>query len=511
MDHNKIYQTLFDSAAEGLVLVDETGNISLVNKSLLDMFCYEEDEIVGQKIETLIPSRYHTSHLSHRKEYNAHPRKRQMGQGMNLAGVKKNGEEFPVEVSLNHIPSENGVLTMGLITDISTRRKIEQENKEIREHSRKQLEEINQELDRRIKIRTTQLEESQKLYHAIAQNFPDGTINVLDKEYNYVFAEGREFSKAGTTGETLIGSNYLNQMPKGTSRKLTEHFEKAFAGEVQSVEVELRDKHFSLDVVPLTNASNEIERILVVERNITLWKQTEQEILRTLEKERELNELKTRFVSMASHEFRTPLGTILSSASLIGKYTEAEQQEKRDKHINRIKTSVSDLTSILNDFLSLEKLEAGKIAINPTHINVETAITEIAEDMQRVCKPGQQIQYTHTGSTEVYLDELLLKNILFNLMSNAIKYSQENTSITLTTERTEDQLMIVVKDEGIGIPDKDKAHLFERFFRAKNATNIQGTGLGLNIVNKYVSSMDGTIQFESEEGVGSTFSIYFNQ
>lgn len=237
----------------------------------------------------------------------------------------------------------------------------------------------------------------------------------------------------------------------------------------------------------------------------------EQEILKALQKEKELNEMKSRFISMASHEFRTPLTTILSSANLIGRYEDAAGQEKREKHINRIRTSVQNLTNILNDFLSLEKLESGAISRNIRQFHFTELIAELKENMELTLKKGQQMDFEIAPDLNlIQSDPHLIKNIMLNLLSNAIKYSPEDKKITLTAWLEDDRyLSIKVKDEGIGIPEEEQKNLFQRFFRAENATNIQGTGLGLNIVKRYLDLLDGTINFTSKERVGSEFIVNF--
>jgi len=231
------------------------------------------------------------------------------------------------------------------------------------------------------------------------------------------------------------------------------------------------------------------------------------EIRKALQKEKELHELKSRFVTIASHEFRTPLSTVLSSASLIGKYKTTEDDEKRQKHVERIKSAVSNLTTILNDFLSISRIEEGKIYNVPTTFNLKEFTAEIVDEMQGLVKIGQKINYSHTGGKTVTLDKQLLKNIMFNLLSNASKYSAEGKPISITTSIKDGTVQLTVKDQGIGIPDADKVHLFTPFFRAQNVTNIQGTGLGLNIVNRYVDIMGGTMTYESILNEGTTFSI----
>jgi signal transduction histidine kinase len=252
------------------------------------------------------------------------------------------------------------------------------------------------------------------------------------------------------------------------------------------------------------------EAIKKLENTNRSLQEAQQEIRKALQKEKELHELKSRFVTIASHEFRTPLSTVLSSASLISKYKTQEDDGKRQKHVNRIKSAVSNLTSILNDFLSISRIEEGKIYNVPSVFDLVSFSKEITEEMQGLLKPGQQIRYRHSGEqTNVNLDKQLLKNILFNLLSNAGKYSGEGKNIYFTTAITPAKVRITVRDEGIGIPEADKTHLFTPFFRAQNVTNIQGTGMGLNIVKKYADIMHGLLAYTSVLDEGSTFTVTF--
>ncbi|MEM9896779.1 MAG: PAS domain-containing sensor histidine kinase [Bacteroidota bacterium] len=238
-------------------------------------------------------------------------------------------------------------------------------------------------------------------------------------------------------------------------------------------------------------------------------KEAEKEILKSLSKERELGEMKSRFVSMASHEFRTPLTTILSSANLITKYVDNEGA--RTRHVDRIKKSVRNLTSILNDFLSLEKLESGLQEVHLSEVDLQKLIREVKEDLSGMLKPDQEVLvFMESESMHLETDSQIAKNILLNLLSNAIKYSPEKAQIEIRIkDHIEDASGIVIEvvDKGIGIPKEDQSFLFERFHRAQNATNIQGTGLGLHIVKKYTELLKGSITFESEEGKGSSFSV----
>jgi PAS domain S-box-containing protein len=243
---------------------------------------------------------------------------------------------------------------------------------------------------------------------------------------------------------------------------------------------------------------------------LTKLEKSRDELTTALSKEKELSDLKSRFVSIASHEFRTPLSTILSSVSLISKYTQSEDQDKRDKHIQRIHSAVSNLTDILNEFLSLGKIEEGKIQVHFTSFNLKEQLKLIVNEIANILKPGQEINYEHLGEAQVNLDLSLLRNIIINLISNASKFSPENSIIKIKSEVSEKSISLTIQDKGIGIPEEDQKHLFERFFRAKNVTNIQGTGLGLHIVSRYVELMNGSISVESVLEEGSTITIQFN-
>jgi len=404
---NARFEALFQHASTGILVANEKGEIVLANDFLLGLFRYDSvEELVGKKIEQLIPQRYHKKHVHQRDSYIENPRPRPMGQGMDLFALRKDGTEFPVEISLSNYTTDEGVFAIAFINDIAKRKEIENavlEQKEQLAAINLKIEELNEDLEKKVELRTRQLKD---------------------------------------TMEQLEAS---------------------------------RD-----------------------------------EINKALSKEKELGDLKSRFVSMASHEFRTPLSTILSSASLVAKYTESDEQDKRDKHIHRIKSSVNNLTDILNEFLSIGKIEDGKVVTHYVDFNLKEMVTEICRDMQGIAKNDQQILYTHTGDEIVNLEPSLLRNVLINLLSNAIKFSPEDGVITITSSVYGNEVKFSIKDNGIGISEEDQEHLFERFFRATNVTNIQGTGLGLHIVGKYIELMDGHIEFKSELEKGTEFIFTFN-
>lgn len=249
--------------------------------------------------------------------------------------------------------------------------------------------------------------------------------------------------------------------------------------------------------------------ITALEKEVYVRKKAEEEAHKALDREKELNELKSKFVSIASHEFRTPLSTVMSSASLINQYNERGEIEKVNKHVLRIKSSVNHLTSILNDFLSLGKLEEGKMDVIKEPIDIREFLKEISEEIAPTLKTGQELHFNFmNGPDKVNSDTRILRNILFNLVSNASKYSEPNKRIYIDCSSENIGVIFAVRDEGIGIPKEDQKHMFDRFFRASNAGSVQGTGLGLNIVKRYVELLGGRISFITEDGRGSIFTVW---
>lgn len=230
------------------------------------------------------------------------------------------------------------------------------------------------------------------------------------------------------------------------------------------------------------------------------------ELADALEREKDYNELKSTFLSMASHELRTPLSTILSSSWLVTQYTEAHQQEERNKHLGRIDSSVHNLLGILDEFLSADKLEKGKVKTETEETRLEAFLAETAESIEGLLKPGQHLRLNIEKSITIATDRKILHNLLLNLLSNAIKYSEKDVILRAETG-ADDEIFITVQDQGIGIPEVEQQRIFNKYFRATNSSGIQGVGLGLNIVKHYADLLGGEISFESREGEGTSFTV----
>ncbi len=518
---------MFNHATEGIIISNSNGIIVMANPRANEQFGYENKKLHGIKIEELIPKRFSENHASHRHGYYKELHNRSMGKGMNLYAKKINGEEFPVEISLSSFRNKNELFVISFIIDITERKKQEdiirkaQEELEQRVVERTlELETVNLSLEKTNKQLQSEvierrktldaLRDSERLYSTIARNFPDGIICVVDKFFKILFIDGKELEKLELHKDELISKQISVINIFDFSEEEKNKLKEVFNWEATHMELTRDSEYYIINAVPLPDAKGFIKEILLVVQNTTEIKNAEIETLTSLKKEKELNEMKSKFVSIASHEFRTPLSTILTSVSLIDKYNSIELLEKRNKHIDRIKSSVKNLTEILNDFLSLEKLEAGKTLFHPTEFNLVQFCDEMREEMMTITKSKQIIEYNHSGGELVHADKQFMRHILINLINNSIKYSPENSKITIETI-VEETAVISIKDEGMGIPLEDQPHLFERFFRAGNSSTIQGTGLGLNIVQRYVELMHGKIKVLSEENKGSIFVIEIPQ
>ena len=251
-----------------------------------------------------------------------------------------------------------------------------------------------------------------------------------------------------------------------------------------------------------------IQNFVYIGRDISDRKRVEAEMMKALERERELRELKSDFVSMASHEFRTPLATIFSSAELLEAYGHKWPEEKKLKHYHRIESAVQRMTELLDDVLLFSKAEAGKLEFNPKPLVLKNFCSDLVEEIQLGIGENHKITFVYSGPcNNACMDEKLLLHILTNLLTNAIKYSPQDTTVLFGCSCENREVIFEIKDEGIGIPPEDQKRLFESFHRAKNVGAIPGTGLGLAIVQKSVELHGGRIACTSEVGVGTTFRV----
>lgn len=349
---------------------------------------------------------------------------------------------------------------------------------------------------------------SRELYTAIARYFPNTIITVVDEQKRLIFVDGEEAAQIGLDKQEAEGKliDDIRTFPWHWKKYMIDHMRNGQEDRRFSYEVEYRDQFYMVNGMPLKDS---IQRLyLFFYTNISEQKRTEVEMINALKKERELGELKSRFVSMASHEFRTPLSTILSSANLIARQNEPGRESQRLKNVERIRSSVRNLVDILNEFLSLGRLEQGKVSVNKEEFDLVAYMRSIVQELQHAQKPGQRINILAADKQMVVRqDKQFIRNIFLNLVSNSLKYSPEGRPVEVVMRTLGDRFNVKVIDQGVGIPEDEHKHLFDLFFRARNATNIEGTGLGLPIVKKFIDLMQGEIAVESQVDQGTTFSI----
>lgn len=405
------YEALFNNAAIGIVLANQAGEIIHLNRFAEMQFGYKRDELVGRSFDLLIPQKCHDGHEGYWEHFYNYPPTRAGDEIRVLYASRKDGSEFPADVSLSHCGLEGRPFVAAFIVDNTARNK-----DELLSLSRKE------QLDRAAaELRQWELEFEKKLH--------DRTIMLQEA----LLALGKSWE----------------------------------------------------------------------ELNITY------------KKEKELGLLKSTFVSMASHEFRTPLSTILSSISLIQRYATPGEFPNQGRHIEKIRNAVKYLGCIMEDFLSLSKLEEGRVELHMESLSRQKLFSDVDDLLQELGQSNpkdQKIELSCAIDGDlVVMDRKILRNILMNLVSNAIKYSPEKSIIAVHCNFEPEELQISVSDQGIGISEEDQKHLFERFFRANNVTGIQGTGLGLHIVARYLDLLGGRITLKSRTNEGTIFVIYIPQ
>jgi signal transduction histidine kinase len=359
--------------------------------------------------------------------------------------------------------------------------------------------------DKTPEMAVEQLKHLLHLHETLAQNFPDVVIGTLNRKMEFARLGGNmtEITDLAFASADSIVNNFPQL--EGDTLPI---IRRAFHGENVQLVGKAGEHYYNIKAIPMREPNGSVDEVLCVFRDITEQQKMEQGLIAALDREKELGELKSRFVTMASHEFRTPLTAILASTFLLESYSGDDYNKEKVVHTNRIKRSVNNLTNILNEFLSLEKLEANKVSVVSSDINVPEYIQDdLLSEVELIKKQGQSIDYHHSGKTIVHLDHHLLWSIVTNLISNALKYSRPGAVIKVSSDLDGARLLIKVEDRGIGIPQDEQKNIFGRFFRARNATNIEGTGLGLHITQKYVGLLGGTITFDSKLDEGTTFTV----
>jgi len=614
----EIFNVLLDTVSEAVVIVDDRQFIMEINGAAELVFGYGKDEIKNKHLNVLMPSNYHERHTEHVREFmNKFQKQMMVEKDREVYGLKKSGDIFPVEVSLNPFRIYNKIYTMAVVKDLSGRKESEFDfmlrgkaldsasngilitdalkpdnpiiyfNKAFKTLTGYTEDEIlNKNCrflqgDDRDQVQLNQLREAIKngdsclvtlrnykkngklffnnLYITPIKNSKGRVTNFIgiqndvtervraeeernhlanifneslneiyvfdSSNYRFINVNRGAKKNLGYSHEELIKMtpldlkvaknqidferNYIKPLLEKDFEQIdfeTVHQRKD--GTIYPVNVHLQISNLNervvfvaivLDITAQKNYTNNLKRMV---------ESKTKELREALKAEKELNELKTKFLSMVSHEFKTPLSSILTSTTLLGKYKLTEQQDKRDRHIKIVADKVQFLNTILNDFLSVEKLEKGKVNYRFSTFKLSKVLNEVVYNANMLLKNGQQIRYPENiDHLSVHQDEKVLELILSNVIYNAIKYSPEDSTVKIDAKQNSKSTSIKVSDSGIGIPEKDQKNIFNRYFRAENALLIQGTGIGLNIVKNHLKNLKGSITFNSVENEGSTFII----
>lgn len=491
-------KALLEKAGVIIMATNEKGIITQFNKEAVTELGYDKEEIVRKEtpllfhteedLKTRKSSVLETTEIKTGDDFDilVNHARQNIHEEVQYNYLRKNGETFPVSLTITALRNKNKEITgyVFIAMDISERLRAEKK-----------------------------LQKAENLFFQLLHNYPDGVISIINRQNEFVYTGGALHRRLNADVGKLIGNSIYPFFPEPIRRIISLNLDKVFNEKVSITDFEfpfpVANGLYIMDAFPLTEDDGTVNHAGIIIKNISKLKEAEEKLREDLKLEKELNELKSRFLSMASHEFRTPLSTILSSTYLLEKYKTSEDQPKREKHLNRIISSVNVLTSILNDFLNLGKIEEGKLKPKFSEFNLEENIQSTIDEISATLRKNQKIQYEHGGNQMVTLDPNFLKNILINLISNACKFSPESATILVRSSQHNGVATLMVSDQGIGISKEDQQHLMERFFRATNAQNIEGTGLGLHIVSRYVEMLNGTIEFQSELGKGTEFKIKF--
>jgi len=479
------FRDLLESTPDAIVMVNVTGRIVLVNSQAERVFGYPRAELLGQAVEGLLPHRYRGAHLGHRSGFFGQPRTRTMGAGLELHGLRKDGGEFPVEISLSPIDTEEGTMVMSAIRDITDRKRADQKFKDLLEAA------------------------------------PDAMV-IVNREGHIVLVNSQAVKLFGWSRDELLGQPIELLVPQRFSARHPDHRRNFFAeprtrSMGAGLELHGLRKDGSEFPVEISLSPLETEEGLFVSsaiRDVTERKRIEQ-VLRDKNLELENAALvKDRFLASMSHELRTPLNAIIGFTGTLLMKLPGPLNAEQDKQLRIVQTGAKHLLSLINDLLDVAKLSANKVTLNLEPVDCKTLIEEVSATLEMEARRKGLAFAVHTPPVDVLLltDRRALSQILINLVGNAIKFTQQGRvdvvlqDLQLPTGRA---VQLRVQDTGPGIPLQEQPRLFEAFSRVESADrrHHEGTGLGLHLSRKLAEALGGTLGFDSTEGRGSTFTL----
>lgn len=482
-DANSRLRALLDTANDAVVTIDEDSRVIDWNNAAQRIFGWTREEAVGQVLTSMIvPHAHRQRHHHGLSHYLVSGHGPIFNRRVETTALRRDGEEFDIELSVWPVKNGDHYTFSSFIRDISRRKQAERA-----------------------------LAESEAKYRTVVENADEGIL--VTAGGRILYANPRALVLAGVDEQTALSQPFIAFIhPEDREFVLGNHMRR-LRGEPVDNHYHFRVLHpdgtvLWLEISAVLFQWEGQHATLNFLTDVTLRRQVEQETRNALQRERELSELKSRFVAVASHEFRTPLAAILSSVELLDDYGERLPADERHEMFTMIKNAVARMNDMVDQVMLTSRLEAGSFAFSPRAQRMEDLLIGIATEMDRAHRQAGRVAMACDNLDQPrMLDEQLLRHILVNLLSNAIKYSPPDTPVSCQVTADGDRLRIVVADQGIGIPGADLPRLFETFHRGTNVGNIQGTGIGLHIVRECVTLHGGTISVDSAPGEGTRFSV----